>query len=179
MQHVINKQIIELTLRPGLGGGGLREADAAFRVQQQVSTQFYQQVLQILQRVFDALGAEGELISFDRLVIDIGAVSAETIENGGWTDDLYDKLMEQADILIRDGGGRRTVLRRSRGAGIVEQWLSYMRTGRLPWNVVSLNHEWLQLLLEHLAGDHGAVTAVREAIAGDSVVVRRIVLQHE
>jgi hypothetical protein len=180
MQHVINKQIIELTLRAGAVGvgGGLREADAAFRMQQQVSTQFFQQVLSILGRVFDALGAEGELISFDRLVIDMGAVPAENIENGSWTDDLYDKLLGKAEAIIREGGGRRTAVRRPRGAGIVEQWLSYMRTGHLPWNVVAIDQEWMQLLLEHLAADHSAVTAVREALAGNPVVLRRVAWQH-
>jgi hypothetical protein len=170
MQHVINRQVIELSVG---------ETEGAFALQQQVSTQFYQQVLPILQRVFDALGEEGELISIDRLVVDLGVIPEERIRDGGWMDELYSKLMVQAEALIRDGGGRRAVVRRPVAAGIVGQWLAYMRTGRLPWNVTAIDDAWMRLLLEYLAADHGAVSLVRETLAREPVVLRRVVEQHD
>ncbi|HVS95059.1 MAG TPA: contractile injection system tape measure protein [Puia sp.] len=170
MQHIVNRQVIELSLR---------DANGAFHLQQQVSSQFYQRMLAILERVFDSLGDEGELISFDQLVIDMGSVTEKAIQDGSWTEELYAQLSGQAQVLIREGGGRRKTLRRPIGAGILRQWLDYMRTGWLPWNVTVIDRRWLQLLLEHLAADHEAVTVLRENLLGRPVVLRRVVLQHD
>lgn len=170
MQHAINRQIIEL---------GLRSEEAAFRLQQQVSEQFHQRVMAVLGRVFDELGPEGELISFDRLIVDLGSVSYSSIEDGSWTDELYDKLTQQASTLIKERGAHRQEMRRPIGAGIVEQWLYYMRTGWLPWNVKRIEKPWLESLLAHLAADFKAAMMVRECIAGNAVVPRRIALQHD
>ena len=170
MQHVINRQVIELSLR---------KRETAFGLQQQVSGQFYQQIHPVLERVFDALGPEGQLVSFDQFVIDLGAVTATSVEDGSWMDGLYSKLMAQAETLIREGGARKKILRRPVGAAVVDQWLAYMRTGRLPWNVTRIDAAWLGLLLEHLAADHAAVSMVREAIVREQVVVRRVVEQHD
>ena len=181
MQHVINRQQIELSVEISGGGivSGVRESKAAFQLQEQASRQFYSRVLPILERVFDQLGPEGEIVSIDEIVIDLGAITADKLDDGSWVDTLYDKLLEQAKGLIREGGARRRAVRRPVGAGRVEQWLAYMRTGRLPWSLVSLDREWLQGVLEHLAADHAAVMSVRMALAGGGALVTRVVDQHD
>jgi Contractile injection system tape measure protein len=187
MRHVINTQQIDLLIENSGGGiiGGLGESKMAFKLQEQASRQFYSRVLPLLERVFDKLGPEGEIVSIDELVIDIGAITAEKLEDGSWADDLYIKVLEQAEELIREGGGQRRLTRRPVGAGLVEQWLAYMRTGRLPWNLTAIDREWLQRVLEHLAADHGAVMAVRKALAGSgsladgAMLLRRVVQQHD
>jgi hypothetical protein len=170
MQHVINTQQIELLLD---------EQKTAFRLQEQTSRQFYQRMLPILERVFDKLGPEGEIVSIDQLVIDMGVITAEKLEDGSWADELYSKVLKQTEELIREGSGRRRAVRKPVGAGRVEQWLAYMRTGRLPWNVTMIDGEWLQRVLEHLATDHAAVMAVRRALATGGSLLRRVIEQHE
>jgi hypothetical protein len=169
MQHVINKQRIELLLD---------DPKTAFQLQEQASKQFYNRMLPILERVFDRLSADDELVSIDRLVIDLGAVTPEALGDGSWTEDLYRKVLELGQQIIRDGDVQRRPVRRPLGEGIVAQWLDYMRTGRVAWNVMAIDDLWLRRMLEHLAADHAAVMLVRAALAADGPVLQRLVVQH-
>ena len=73
MQHIIKKQIIDLSLERGLD---------AFRIQQQVSNYYLEKIVPLLQVAFDAASDEEEIISIDNLKIDLGTINIKEIEKG-------------------------------------------------------------------------------------------------
>jgi hypothetical protein len=63
MQHKIRKQVMDLTISGRLD---------AFRTQHLAGPFYYRQLLPALQRVFDELSSEDEVISIDKLELDLG-----------------------------------------------------------------------------------------------------------
>src|SRR5579859_4528195 len=169
MQHIIKKQIIDLQMH---------SLTDAFRAQQRVSTHFHQKVISIIQHLFDSVSNEDEVISIDRLEIDIGSVTMESLERGTWTDDIYSKLAEGIDDLIAQGSSRQKPLHKAIGASIYQQWLCYMQNGYLPWNVIQVNETWLAKLLETLATDITCVQSLRHELKNNPILLNRIILQH-
>ena len=58
MRHLIKKQILELTLDKRVN---------YFRVQQELSDHYWKQIVPILEKAFDAISSEEELIEIDKL----------------------------------------------------------------------------------------------------------------
>ena len=75
MRHLIKKQIIELNLDRSLNH---------YRVQQQVSERYWREILPMLEKAFDSISNEDELIEIDHFELDLGVVSEKEIEKESW-----------------------------------------------------------------------------------------------
>lgn len=170
MQHLIKKQVIELNL--------LKEADA-FKMQQAVSGHYRQNILPLLEQVFDELSNEEEIIRIDRMDIDLGWFSEEDIFKNTWDRTLILKIKEQLHEKVATKLKDKTTSREAKALNACRQWLFYMQKGYLPWNSLETNETWYKQVLEALAVDFGAVSELRKLVAAKPDVIRRIVLQHD
>ncbi len=165
MQHIIKKQIIDLSLERGLD---------AFRIQQQVSNYYFEKIVPLLQVAFDAASDEEEIISIDNLEIDLGTINIKEIEKGDWDEKVFKKISEQL-IHIKH---RLKAKKKTRPLSISDQWIFYMQHGYLPWNVLEINEDWYNKTLEAFASDAAAINNLRNLITWHPDSVRRIVFQN-
>ena len=83
MQHIIKKQVIELELD--------RRLDS-FRTQESVSRRFWNSIVPMLQKTFDAVTVDDEVLTVDRLVIDIGVLTEKSLLKDDWIIELSSRL---------------------------------------------------------------------------------------
>jgi hypothetical protein len=72
MQHIINKQIIDLRIAKSLD---------AFRIQQAVSDHYRQHLMPLLEKEFDSIAGADEAVLIDRMEIDLGELTEAEIAN--------------------------------------------------------------------------------------------------
>lgn len=173
MQHLIRKQRIDLQLDKRLD---------CFSIQQQFSDQFWKYLVPLLEHEFDKMATEEEVISLDRIEIDLGVITEAQINQIVWNPDLYElfkteinKAIFQGEVLA--GDGLRTVKRSSSG-NAYRQWFFYMQNGHLPWTVTQLNPQWYDLILEELATDYASTEVLRREIRGNETFALRVIRQH-
>ncbi len=84
MRHIIQKQVFELALGPGVEAFGSPHA----------ASRFFQDVLvPVLERIFDDLAGEGIVIRVDRLVLDLGRLDERYLNGHISGDQWYTLLM--------------------------------------------------------------------------------------
>ena len=88
MRHVIKKQVIDLRIR---------NKKDAYRLQQLASEQYHKNVITVLQKAFDKVYGDGEVVRIDRLEIDLGVLTEKEIEKGIWETMIFKILTEQLD----------------------------------------------------------------------------------
>lgn len=169
MQHIIKKQVIEISLDKKLD---------AFYIQQKVSNYYYAKILPLLHQAFDAASSDDELITIERLEINIGTLDAKEFENGDWEEKIFRNISEQ---LIPVSHGLNSPVKtaiKPRQLSDASQWLFYMRYGYLSWNVLEINEAWRKNVLEGFATDTILINKLRELINHYSNALTRIVAQH-
>ena len=179
MQHIIKKQLIEL---------GLSSRDDIYALQQQTSQYYYSHILPALEKIFDGLSGENEVLQIDRVEINLGAIQWEPakeirIEN------LYNLLNKEIESQLRTSNGAEYQQQKDAGSAQVkkipialnagEQWIYYMQKGVLPWNVPAISNEWKTQVLEALATDFSLVSGLREIIMQDNKALTRIIGDHD
>ena len=172
MQHIIKKQIIDLRLDKQLD---------SFLLQQQVSNQFWESVLPMLEDEFNKLASEEEVISLERVEIDLGVISVADLRDGLWHADLLAHLKKQSNTtsLQEIEHQDRSLIRRSIAGNYYKQWLFYMRNGYLPWNnMTQIDTAWYASILEEPATDYQSITELRNEIESNTLLVLRIIRQH-
>lgn len=173
MQHLIRKQQIDLQLDKQLD---------SFQIQQQFSDQFWKYLVPLLEHEFDKMATEEEVISLDRLEIDLGVITEAQISQIVWNPDLYElfkteikKAIFQGEVLAGDGPG---TVKRSAPGNACRQWFFYMQNGYLPWTATQVNPKWYDLVLEELATDYASTEVLRREICRNETFVLRVIRQH-
>lgn len=169
MEHIIKKQVIELSLDKKLD---------AFYIQQKVSNHYYAKILPLLLRAFDAASSDDELITIERLEVNIGTIDLKELEKDTWVAKIFTNLTEQ---LIPVSLGLISPIKtesKSRQLSHAGQWMFYMRHGYLPWNALEINEAWYKNVLEAFATDTIAINHLRELIIQYPNAVTRMVAQH-
>lgn len=172
MQHIIKKQIIDLQLDKQLD---------AFFLQQQMSNQFWQSVLPILEDEFNKLTTEEEVITLERVEIDLGVLAADDIRDGLWHADLLAHFRKQfsTTILQEIASYDNSVIKSQIAGNYYKQWLFYMRNGYLPWNhSMQTDKQWYSSILEELATNYQGAVELKNEIESNPLVVLRIIRQH-
>jgi hypothetical protein len=169
MQHIIKKQFIELTLDKGLDH---------FRIQQLISSQYWGNIVPLLEKTFDKIGNEEEVIQLDKLEIDLGMISVKSLEKNEWGSRLQSKIETLLSAMTHPASASKTVLPATKRLNVFQQWFFYMQKGYLPWNTIQTDEQWYLLVLEALAVDFNSVQLLRNTIKKDNNVLERIVTQH-
>jgi len=168
MKHVIKKQFIELTLNKQLDH---------FRLQQLVSEHYWDVIVPMLEKEFDRISRDDEIIYIDKLEIDLGTISDKAVEKNEWSINLASKLEE---ILLKATAPyQKSATITSKPLSIFRQWLFYMKRGYLPWNTKAIDSDWYRLVLETLATDFESALLLQNEIRLDFQVLKRIVVQHD
>jgi hypothetical protein len=168
MQHLIKKQVISLTLNKKMD---------AFAVQHLVSEQYWQEIVPMLQKEFDFKSTEEEIISLDRVEIDLGEIVLKEIEKGRWKEIAQKKIAEQLKAINFNEYPKKEIRRQSKIISIAEQWIFYMQHGYLPWNVLQVDESWYRQVLQAFASDSAAISKLRLLIRNNSAAIR-IISQH-
>jgi hypothetical protein len=166
MQHIIKKQVIELTIGKHLD---------AFDIQQQVSDWYWHHFLPLLEIELNKHSTPGEVQYIDRLEIDLGALDVQQLQKTQLQKLALPAVTKkfQEHIDAQHTTGKRSVPQHA-----FTQWLHYMQKGYLPWNVLRVSEEWLGKVLEELAINHHSVTLLRGEISKNKTIATRIAHQH-
>jgi hypothetical protein len=179
MQHIIRKQVIELTLDTDRN---------IFSVQENANRFYYETILPALEKILDGLTDENHIIQMERLEIDLGAIAWGYNQESIKMDEIYSKIEKAARNAVRqvrengnargfsEGGSKS--MGKTKARSNAEAWLYYMRYGYLPWNVVEVNDQWRLHALEILATDHAMVTELRSLIESDHNAILRLINDH-
>ena len=170
MQHLVKKQVIDITCS--------KRTDA-FRMQQLVSKHYWQQLVPLLDKIFDEVSDEEEVILVKQLEVDLGFITEEEMSEARWNDDIISRIRNQLYEKIKgkekDKSTRHEAIRMS----VCKQWLFYMQKGYLPWNVLHIDEGWYYQVLETFASDFTAIAELRKLIRQHPGVSRRIIEQHD
>lgn len=169
MQHIIKKQLIELTLDKRLNH---------FHIQHLVSKHYHNDIIPVLQKVFDKIGNEDQIIELDKLEIDLGILTEKSIEKNEWTALLQNKIEELLTKIIESKAPADPAHSKPKRLSIFKQWFFYMQNGYLPWNALKAGEGWYQQVLEALAIDFESVQLLRQAVRLQTFFLKRIVAQH-
>src|SRR5450432_523032 len=168
--HVIKKQLIELKLS---------KEQNAFRVQHLISEHYRNELIPVLESVFDNYCSKDEVLIVDKLEIDFGVISEKDMEKNRWSEDMLaifkSSLLENLSTLSVN----KSFIRHSMAMNSCRQWISYMQKGYLPWNTIAVNDKWYQDVLETLAIDYSGVAILRKLILSEKTFAYRIALQHD
>ncbi|MGZ5287040.1 MAG: contractile injection system tape measure protein, partial [Flavisolibacter sp.] len=173
MKHLIRKQLISLQLDAGQN---------SFLIQQQARDFYYQQITPALEKLFDELSLENEIIYIEKLEIDLGDL--------GWKNDRF-TLDKDAiyRILIQSFGksisksaislnAQEQVSYRTPEENTFQQWLYYLEKGVLPWQVHTTDAKWLHQVLHQLAIDHVSIEKTKRMMVTDPRFLTRLVREH-
>lgn len=169
MRHLIKKQIIELSLDRSLNH---------YRVQQQVSERYWNEILPMLEKAFDAISTEDELIEIDHFELDLGVVSVKEIEKESWGVEIKKRIQEKIAAITDPSSSQYAIKSRDRRLGIFGQWLYYMDHGFLSWNTTKPDESWYRDVLEAIAVDIRSHQILQQRISDHPFFIQRVVSQH-
>jgi contractile injection system tape measure protein len=170
MQHLVKKQVIEITCS--------KRTDA-FRMQQLISNHYWQDVVPLLSSVFNEISAEGKVTRIDKLEIDLGFISEKEMNEVRWNDEILCRIKTQLYEKLVGKEKDKVIVHEVARMSICKQWLFYMQKGYLPWNVLRIDQAWYYKVLEVLASDFSAIAELRKLIRQYPGVIRRIIEQHD
>lgn len=168
--HIIKKQLIELKLT---------KEHNAFRMQHLISEHYRNEMLPVLESVFNDYCSEDEVLILDKLEIDFGVISEKDLEKNCWSEDVLSTFKLSLLEKLADISVNKTFIRRTKAMNSCRQWISYMQKGYLPWNTIAINEKWYQEVLETLAIDYSGVALLRKLILKEKSFSYRVALQHD
>jgi hypothetical protein len=168
MNHFIKKQIVQLRAE---------NRQEIFQAQHLLSRFYWREIVPALDSVLDELSGPDELITIDRFVFDLGALSLDDLENGKF--ETIAAFRTELIKLIKSAGSTGPVQVNKTTIGICQQWLFYLEHGYLNWNTAAINEQWYQAVLEALAVDYSSVTSLRILMEQKPYVVKRIIADHD
>jgi hypothetical protein len=171
MQHIINKQIIDLRIAKSLD---------AFRIQQAMSDHYRQHLIPLLEKEFDSIAGADEVVLIDRMEIDLGELTEAEIVNVTISDYISNKIIKQFAESLKgcNASNKNVSVKKATGINSSRQWLFYMQKGYLPWSLLQITERWHTQVLKALATDYSSIEELRKAIIDNKNVALRIVNQH-
>jgi hypothetical protein len=174
MKHLIRKQVINLELDAGQN---------AFSIQQQLRDHYYQQIAPALERLFDELSSENEIIQFEKLEIHLGDLGWNNDRFTSDKDSIYKILKQSFSKAISASANNLDshvqVNYRTAEENSCLQWLYYVEKGILPWQVQITDEKWLEEVLHQLAIDHVLIEKTKKLILSDHWFLARLVREHD
>ncbi len=169
MHHFIAKQITQLSIQ---------NANEAFKIQNDFTNAFRREAVPMLEKLFDRLFGEGELVQIERLEIDLGNISAKDLSSGNFVQLLVQKLEEALTVSIHQA--EKTPKRLSIPENHFEQWLHFLEYGNFFWNTLQPGREtWLKDVLDTLGIETKAIKQTTKLFNTNPVALERLVLQHD
>lgn len=142
-RHRIQRQVIDLTIGPGLQAPAMQEA---------LARSFRDRAAPELEAVFDRAAGPGELLRLDRLEIDLGRIGGTD-----WEPQFRRRLVaELTRTLAQFRPAAQAPEGAARGeqaaAGALQQFLFFLAHGRLPWWGAGPGRSWNEALAGRIDG---------------------------
>jgi hypothetical protein len=174
MKHVIMKQVIDLRVNPRLN---------AFLVQQQAKEYYYHHIVPAIEKIFDEISSTDEVISINELEVDLGELVWKNDRFALDDTALYKILKESFKKNFATPEKSSTIpiniSRRTNEETTCLQWLYYMETGALPWEIQGTNTTWNEKVLYQLAIDHMLIQKTKTLIVNNHWFLMRIIKDHD
>jgi len=156
MKHFIRKEVIALSVAKGID---------TFSLQQQVSHVNENSIIPLLEKLFDELSDEDELLSLEKLEVDLGNIRRDALDGSGLEKEIIHKIAEQVREQLKmvqySQGVMKDTVVNSR-AGI---WMQFLITGRLGWNITVMDTVFRRQVLESFAESYAMGRRLREIIS--------------
>jgi Contractile injection system tape measure protein len=168
--HTIGKQVVLLQLPRAVN---------AFDLQQQASMLFWEAVAPALEALFDRYASTDELISIEKLHVDVGLLSEKN-----WEQTFPKRVLECVEEALRQQlnkvGSVPDITRQPLRTGHFLQWLHFLEFGYLPWNATTWDgDEALQKsVLDTLASETDALQQLHRLLARHATAFDRLLMQH-
>ncbi len=146
-------------------------------MQQAVSRAFREHAVPAMERLFDQYSAEEEWITIDRLEIHLGRISEAELASSAWLDRMIESIEDALKQILKNGaaGVEKKPLRVAR----FEQWLYFLRHGRLPRHIIPApEEEWRRLVLAALGTEMRILEQLARLLRSSPEALRRLVMQH-
>jgi hypothetical protein len=169
MKHLIQKQELLIDIGP---------RSDAFRVQHAAAQYAQNTLLPAIEKIFDELTREDEVIHMDRIFIDLGFLDEASLQAGILSPAMYQRINEELRRVIHGERPGSLVTRSSVRENVLLQWWYYMEHGRLPWNGDRPDGQWYQKVLEMFSVDYPAIAKLRMALRDKPWLRARISAQH-
>lgn len=168
MIHRIRKQLMDLTFDSSLDG---------FHLQHEISQQYWNEVVPIMDSVFEKIDVENSIIEIDRLEIDLGTIMVSSINQHTWLRDLP-LLIEKSigELLIEHKLTHKVHI--SHKLKLIQQWLFYMQHGYLSWNAEPFTEQLYSEILKILESNPEYAEDIQKIIAANVKTARRIANHH-
>jgi Contractile injection system tape measure protein len=166
MSHLIRTQIIDVTIA---------RQDEPFALQQKLSDWYYQMIVPALQKTFDEVSADDEVIYLDRLEMDLGTINVREIGTHELSQKIATKIKDEF-LAVSLSDERKKKSKRTTRLSVTQQWIYYMHHGYLHWSTVKTDTSWYELVLEGFATDSACIESLRRLLTTDVKAVKRIVL---
>lgn len=182
MQHIIKKQVFEIS--------STRRAEM-FSIQQAASEYYYTEIVPVLEQVFNELAGEDELLSIDRMEIDLGLIQWQQQQKKISIDqlqvmlrqliqkELEDKLIEKTSDSVFKQPKQHSIVKNSLRQHVSEQWLYYMEKGILPWGIQQITANWQTKVLEAFATSIVHTERLRKMVREQPGTLLRMVREHD
>jgi hypothetical protein len=169
MKHLIQKQELIIDIGPRTD---------AFRIQHAASQYARNTLLPALEKIFDELSGEDEVIHIDRLFIDLGWIGEAGLQATILDQSLYQFIKEELRRVILGERPDYPVRYSTSRENTLSQWWYYMEHGRLPWNGGQPGEQWYNKVLEMFSVDFSAITKLRKELQQKPFLRARISAQH-
>lgn len=166
MQHKIREQVMDLTINSRLD---------AFRAQHLAGPFYYRQLLPALEKIFNELSTTDEIISVDKLELDLGIIPLHEMEAITWNSEWETLLREQIQSALQEQRKNANPQRSQVNTNRCRQWFFYLEHGYLDWNAGGFDEKIMRSVLEVLATDYAMVERLRQLIAQNKNISLRIV----
>ncbi|NUQ23496.1 MAG: hypothetical protein HUU34_06065 [Saprospiraceae bacterium] len=169
-RHLIGRQILELRL------SGAQEVPA---LQENLSKHYWQRISPAIERLFDRLAPPDELLSLDRLEINLGRLTGQEL----LSDLFIEKLLDQLEAAIVEALNRSPANagRQPLRLGRFDLWLYFLERGALPpaSGAPESAAVWRLQIFDTLALDANAVERLRRLLHTHPQALERLLLQYD
>ena len=166
-RHIIGRTVLELDTG--------RIADVS-SLQEDMSRLFQQQGVPAMERLFDQLVGDEEVVRLDQVVVEVGSVDRRFL-----ADEFIHKLLDALNQTLGDrlvAGAKTEKITRDRSGSDWDVLLYFLRYGRLPWWCPSADWQaWLSRWEFVMQTDTAWRESLRELLSSDQAAQQRLVEQ--
>jgi len=167
MNHIIGKQIIDLQINTD---------QEAHVLQHQFSRLYWNEMVPAMNQLFDELSGPDEMLTIDRLEINLGNMSTKELQK-----DLFIPLLKKELEKWFQNNKRlnKNLKIKPIRKSVFEKWIFFLTNGYLPWSLQQFPENWTKIVFETLAANAIAFQAFKSIITQRPHVRKRLIEQHD
>lgn len=148
-------------------------------MQQDFSQLYWGKVMPALERLFDELAPPHELLRIEKLEIDLGLISSQTLLSATFIDQLLEQLTAAIAAALEKNTNQ--AIRSPLRLGLFELWLYFLENGSLPGNALlpDSTSEWHRQVLDTLGLEADAIERLHQLLQKQTTAFERLILQYD